>query len=395
MQFSFKVEKKDSGSGARLGTIKTPHGEFKTPAYTPVATTATVKALDTQDIINCNSQVVLANTYHLLLRPGLEVLEQFGGFAPFMKWEGPTITDSGGYQVSFIRDPNEKAEVIKVEGEKETVKITDEGATFRSYVDGSKQLITPERSMEIQAVLGADIIMAFDQPLGKDYSDKKIKEAFNRTLHWEERSFAHWEKIQRTRKNFQALYGIVQGGTDKDLRRESLEFILKMGFPGVAMGGETIGADPKITAESLDIIVDLWPEDKPVHALGLGGGPEGIFEAVSRGVDTFDNTSVTRIARSGLLFIYPEDGGTTSNKFREDVGKAKFKNKKEPFSKVCQCYSCQNYSAAYLHHLLVARELTGFRLASIHNVHFMNDLMQRIRDAISKKEFLSLKQKWC
>ena len=231
MSFSFEVVKKDSG--ARLGVIKTPHGDIQTPAYTPVATSATVKALDTEDIVRCGSQVVLANTYHLLLRPGLEVIESFGGFAPFMKWEGPTITDSGGYQVSFLR--TSQGEVNRADGEQEIVKITDEGATFKSYVDGSKQLITPERSMEIQAVLGADIIMAFDQPLGKDYSDKKISEAFKRTLHWEERSFIHWEKIQRTRKirqlADQALYGIVQGGTNVELRRESLKFILDTGFP--------------------------------------------------------------------------------------------------------------------------------------------------------------------
>ena len=404
MRFSFELKRQNKTSSARFGVIHTPHGDIQTPAYTPVATTATVKALDTKDIIKCGSQVVLANTYHLLLRPGLKVLEQFGGFAPFMKWDGPTITDSGGYQVSFIRDPNEKNEVIKVEGEKEVVKITNEGATFKSYVDGSKQLITPERSMEIQAVLNADIIMAFDQPLGIDYSKKKKKEAFKRTLLWEERSFIHWEKIQTERSRFakvsqdkqgyQALYGIVQGGTDKELRKQSMKFVLEMGFPGVAIGGETIGANPKITAESLNTITDLWPQDKPVHALGLGGGPEGIFEAVARGIDTFDNTSVTRIARSGLLYIYPEDGGTKENKFRMDVGKSKFKMKHEGWSKVCQCYTCQNYSTAYLHHLLVARELTGFRLASIHNVYFMNDLMQKIRESILNNNFLELKKEW-
>jgi len=397
MDFSFQIKAKDKKTQARLGVIKTPHGEIETPAYTPVATTATVKALDTKDIIECKSQVVLANTYHLLLRPGLEVLEQFGGFAPFMKWEGPTITDSGGYQVSFMRsDPPSPDGFGGVTTN--VVKITDEGATFRSYVDGSKQLITPERSMEIQSVLNADIIMAFDQPLGKDYTEEKIKEAFKRTLLWEERSFHAWQDIQSKRKrqskSYQALYGIVQGGTNKDLRRQSLEFILKTGFPGVAIGGETIGADPKITAESLDTIADLWPQDKPVHALGLGGGPEGIFEALSRGVDTFDNTSVTRIARSGLLYIYPEDGGTKENKFRLDVSKSKFKSKKESWSQTCRCYTCQNYSAAYLHHLLVARELSGFRLASIHNVHFMNELMIRIRTAIKNGDFEAMRREW-
>lgn len=383
-----------------MGIIKTPHGDIETPAYTPVATTATVKALDTADIVTCGSQVVLANTYHLLLRPGLEVIEKFGGFAKFMKWEGPTITDSGGYQVSFLRAPKDKELVVGSweEGKGQVVKITDEGAMFKSYVDGSKQLITPERSMEIQSVLGADIIMAFDQPLGIDYLDKKKKEAYERTLKWEERSFVAWQELQKNRKTkklgYQALYGIVQGGTNRNLRRQSMKFVLETGFPGIAVGGETIGADPQITAQTLDLVLDLIPSDKPVHALGLGGGPEGIFEAVSRGVDTFDNTSVTRIARSGLLYNYPKDGGTKENKFRIDITKKVISDKRQAISKICRCYTCQNYSAAYLHHLLVARELSGFRLASIHNVHYMNDLMARIREAIRAGEFQSLRQEW-
>lgn len=212
-QFSFKVVARDKKTYARVGIINTPHGEIKTPAYTPVATTATIKALDTEDVIRCNSQVVLANTYHLLLRPGLEVLERFGGFAPFMKWGGPTITDSGGYQVSFIREQKNKNTENSENNSASVVKITDEGATFKSYVDGSKQLITPERSMEIQSVLNADIIMAFDQPLGIDYSEKKKKEAFERTLKWEERSYLTWQEIQKNRETkkleYQALYGIV------------------------------------------------------------------------------------------------------------------------------------------------------------------------------------------
>lgn len=403
MDFSFQVKTKDRKSRARAGFIYTPHGEIKTPAFCPVATTAAVKALDTQDVTLCRFQVVLANTYHLYLRPGLETIKEFGGFAPFMKWDGPTMTDSGGYQVSFLRTP-QGGGVVRAEGAvareegAEVVKITDEGAVFQSYVDGSKHLITPEKSMEIQSVLNADIIMAFDQPLGIGYSPKKAKEAFERTLLWEERSFAAWRQIQKNRKiekrTYQALYGIAQGGTDKDLRRQSMQFVLDMDFPGIAIGGETIGVDPKITAETLDIVADLWPSDKPVHALGLGGGPEGIFEAVERGVDTFDNTSVTRLARSGLLFMYPEDGGTRENKFRDDVSKSKFKSKMEPWSNVCQCYTCQNYSASYLHHLLVARELSGFRLASIHNVYFINDLMEKIRESILNNNFVSLKKHW-
>lgn len=387
MDFSFRVIAKDKKTRARLSVINTPHGTIEAPAYTPVATTATVKTLDTADIICCNSQVVLANAYHLFLRPGLKVIEEFGGFAPFMRWEGPTITDSGGYQVSFLRQPEEG-------GEAKVVKITDEGATFASYIDGERHLITPEKSMEIQAILGADMIMAFDQPLAFSDSRRKLQNSIRRTFLWEERSFEAWEKIQKKRKDFQALYGIVQGQLDKKVRREFMRFILDTGFTGIAVGDQAIGVDPKITGQALDTIVDMIPDDKPVHALGLGGGPEGVFEAVSRGVDTWDNTSVTRIARSGLLLTFPEDGGKIQNKFREDVRKAKFKAQKKPFSRVCQCYTCQNYSASYLHHLLVARELSGFRLASIHNVHFMNNFMAEIRKAIRKGEFQNLRQEW-
>lgn len=392
MRFSFSIDKQDKKFRARAGVIKTSHGEIKTPCFSPVATTATVKALDTQDIIACKSQVVLANTYHLLLRPGLEILEDFGGFAPFMKWDGPTITDSGGYQVSFLRTEKDKDKELEI------VKITDEGATFKSYVNGDKYLITPEKSMEIQSVLNADIVMAFDEPLSPKYSDKKIKEAVKRTFLWEEQSFKSWKKIQKERakdgKHFQSLSGIIHGGPDRELTQQFLKFILELGFPSLAIGGEYIGVDPKLTALSLDTIQDLLPDNKPLHALGLGGGPEGIFEAVSRGVDTWDNTSVTRMARSGLLFISPEDGGTRENKFRDNVSKSKYKSKKNAFSKICQCYTCQNYSSAYIHHLIVARELSGFRLASIHNVYFINDLMEKIRETILNGDFGDFKNKW-
>lgn len=396
-KFSFKLIKKDKNTKARAGVINTPHGSISTPAFSPVATRASVKTLDIRDLIEAKSQVILANTYHLYLRPGHKLAKNFGGFAGFMGWNGPTITDSGGYQVSFLwpHSPEASRGSDKAkDGEKyfdaKVVKITDEGAVFSSYIDGAKHLLTPEKSMEIQKDLGADIIMAFDQPLGKDYSPKKIKEAFTRTLKWEERSYKHWKKI----KSPQALYGIVQGGTDKNLRRQSLEFILKTGFPGIAMGGETIGSDPKITADSLDTVIDLLPDNLPLHALGLGGGPEGIFEAVARGVDTFDNTSITRMARTGLLFAYPEDGGSVKNKFRIDIKRRIYKDKKGPISNVCGCYTCQNFSSAYIHHLLVSGEISGLRFATIHNVYFINDLMEQIRKSIISSDFSALKKHW-
>ncbi len=389
MKFSFELIKKDKKTKARTGVITTANGVIKTPSFSPVATRASVRGLSIEDLINAKSQVVLANTYHLYLQPGTKVIKKFGGFAPYMGWTGPTITDSGGYQVSFLWTPKEKIGHRKRVA-KRKVKITDEGAVFTSHIDGSRHLLTPEKSMQIQKDLGADITMAFDQPLGSNYSSKKSAEAFNRTLKWEERSFVAWKKLKST----QALFGIIQGDLDKKLREQSLRFILQMGFPGLAMGGESIGANPGVTAESLDLIADLLPDDKPLHTLGLGGGPEGIFEAVQRGMDTFDNTGITRMARTGLLFIYPEDGGKRENKFRVDVTKSKFSESKKPVSKICKCYACTHYSAGYISHLIKSEELLGLRLTSLHNVRFINDLMERIRSSIEENNFLILKKEW-
>ena len=389
MEFSFTIKTKDRKVRARRGIIFTPHGQIETPAFSPVATRATVRALDIKDLKATGTQVVLANTYHLYLSPGLETIEKFGGFAPFMDWCGPTITDSGGYQVSFLWKGIKQS---KENGEDygKVLKITDEGALFASHLDGSRHLLTPEKSMEIQRILGADIMMALDQPIGLAYSEKQKKEAFRRTMLWEERSFMAWKK----QPSKQALFGIIQGDEGEDLRRQSLKFLLGFDFSGLAVGGQSIGVDPQITAKTLDGIADLLTEDKPLHALGLGGGPEGIFEAVERGVDLFDNTSVTRMARNGHLLVYPEDGGKPGNKFRFDILKKRFQDDKKPISRICQCYTCQYFSRAYLCHLLRSGELLGYRLASIHNVFFINDLMGRIRQAIKGNDFLVLKKEW-
>jgi len=388
--FKFRLLKKEKTSRARLGIIETPHGKINTPAFSPVATKASVKTLSPQDLKDAGSQVVLGNTYHLYLRPGIKTINKFQGFGPFMGWDGPTITDSGGYQVSFLWDKTKKLKEEKEESWGKLVKISDNGAVFSSYIDGSKHLLTPEKSMDLQKDLGADIIMAFDQPLGSDYTKSMKKEAFERTLKWEERSFNHWKSLNSK----QALFGIVQGDLDKKLRRISLKLILSLGFPGIAMGGESIGKDPKITGKTLDTIVDLLPDDIPVHALGLGGGPEGIFEALTRGVDIFDNTGITRMARTGLLFISPEDGGTRENKFRVDIKRKVNSDKMKSFSKVCKCFSCQNFSAAYLHHLFVSGEILGLRLASIHNIFFVNSLMASIRSSILSGNFMDFKKHW-
>lgn len=380
----FKVFKKDRKTRARFGKIVVPAGEILTPAFAPVATRASVRALSPDDLKAAKTQVILANTYHLFLRPGVDVIKQFGGFAHFMKWDGPTITDSGGYQVSFLWQRGRNKQKGKV------VKITDEGVVFASHIDGRRYRLTPELSMQIQKILGADIIMAFDQPLSMDESPAKQKEAFLRTMLWEKRSYLEWRKLGTQ----QMLFGIIQGEIDKSMRRQSLSFLLEYDFPGLAIGGASIGSNPTLIAKALDTIVDLLPDDKPLHALGLGGGPEGIFNAVERGVDIFDNTGVTRMARTGLLFIYPEDGGTRLNKFRFNIKRQQFASDRKPLSKICHCIVCQNYSRAYIHHLLVTGELLGFRLATIHNLCFVNHFLYTIRKAIMNGDFLDMESEW-
>lgn len=384
-RFRFSLQKKDINTRARAGIIHTPHGDIKTPAFSVVGTKASVKGLDIKDIKECGSQVVLANTYHLYLRPGENVINKFGGLRKFMNWEGPMITDSGGYQVSYLWS--------KGKANSRNVKINDKGAVFRSHIDGSIHVITPEKSMEIQKALGADIVMAFDQPLKFKDSKYKNAEAIRRTFDWEERSYITWKKLNVS-GNYQALYGILHGALDKKIRKSFLDFVLELDFDGIAIGDETIGADPALTAAGMDTVSEYLPDGKPVHALGLGGGPEGIFTAVERGMDTFDNTGVTRMARTGLLYLYPEDGGNTLNKFRVDIKKKKFSDRKSPISKSCNCETCKTYSSAYVHHLVLNDEPLGVKLTTMHNVFYINDLMNKIRDSILNNDFLSLKRHW-
>lgn len=383
--FAFELLQKDPSTLARAGIIHTSHGDIATPAFSPVGTKASVKGLDENDLKNTGSQVVLSNTYHLYLRPGVDVIAKFGGIRNFMKWDGPMITDSGGYQVSYLWTRGEEVG--------QSVKISDNGAVFRSHIDGSTHEITPEKSMEIQKALGADIIMAFDQPMKVASSDRATKDAQRRSFDWEERSFMQWQKLN-TNSPYQALFGILHGGTDKRVRKAFLDFILSLNFDGIAFGDETIGSDPKLTAEAMDTVSGLLPEDKPVHALGLGGGPEGILTAVERGMDTFDNTGITRMARTGLLYVYPEDGGNIENKFRINIKKRVFRDSAKPISKTCECHTCRNYSAAYVHHLLLNAEPLGARLATIHNIHYINDFMKTIRESIIRHDFMSLKNHW-
>ncbi len=357
----FEVESTCPQTSARAGMLTTPHGSVPTPAFMPLATQGSVKSLSPDDVQNLEAKILLGNAYHLYLRPGIEIINEFGGLRRFMAWEGPILTDSGGFQVFSLGHLR---------------KINDEGAVFCSHIDGSEHFLTPELAIEIQETLGADIVMAFDECAPHDASPETVREAMNRTHRWAERCLA------RHRRRDQALFGIVQGGTSLEMRRESAGTLVKMDFPGYAIGGLSVG-EPKdfmypVTRET----AALLPADKPRYLMGVGS-PEDLVECVSYGVDMFDCALPTRIARNGALFT--RDG-------RVNLRNARFKNQMEPIDPSCDCYTCRTFSAAYLHHLFKCGELLGYRLATIHNLRFILKLMDRMRRAIIEGDFPQFKE---
>ncbi len=392
-KFQFKILNKDKNSLARTGIIQTQNGEIKTPEFVPVATAASVKALDSTDLEKLNAQCALANTYHLHLQPGEDLIKKQGGLHKFMNLKKPIFTDSGGFQAFSLGFGKEhgigklgfftgKFEPQK--NVKKFAKVTDKGVEFTSIRDGKRLFMSPKDSMKIQSKLGADIIMAFDEctsPLS-DYDYKK--KAMHRTHKWALESLKFKDKKQ-------VLYGIIQGAEYKDLRKESRKFILSQPFEGIAIGG-SLGKNKKEMYKILNWITPKLDE-RPIHLLGIGE-VEDILEAVAMGIDTFDCVHPTRVARRGHFFIHPKSGGNKKNKFRMCIKNSKYKNDKKPIDKNCKCFVCQNYSRAYLHHLYKAKELTYFRLASFHNLWFMLRLMENIRESINKNKFIKLKNKW-
>lgn len=377
-KFQFKILKNHSKTHARAGEMHTPHGIVQTPVFMTVGTQATVKSLDSRDIKELKAQIILGNTYHLYLRPGEKLIKDFGGIHGFMKWDGPILTDSGGYQVTSLG-------LGRGIGDKNTsfVKIDDEGVTFKSHWDGSLHRFTPEKAIQIQEDLGADIIMAFDEatPLGATYS--YAQKVLERTHAWAKRC------IVSKKRSDQALFGIIQGGFYEDLRQESAREICALPFDGIAIGGGDVGSDLKKTEQIIDWIYDLLPHDKPLYAMGVGVYPQDVIDAVGFGVDMFDCVAPTRIARSGLLYCgqlkAKGDWFIFDSKFlkgRLNILKKEFAHDKEPIDKNCECQVCKTYSRAYLHHLFRVHELSAYRLASIHNLHFMVNLVQKIRTEI-------------
>ncbi len=394
----FKILKKLKRSRARTGIIETGHGKIETPYFIPVATAATVRGLDQQDLKTLGAQVTLANTYHLHLKPGEKIVKKLGGLHKFMNFDRPIFTDSGGFQ-AFSLGYGMEHNIGKIAGffpgdydvnsmakQKKLATIDDSGVTFKAHDTGRTIHLNPKISMQIQNDLGADIILAFDEctsPLSDyDYTKRSLE----RTHKWA----IECKKLHKNKK--QALYGITQGGEYKDLRHESTKFITALDFEGIAIGG-SLGKTKDDMHKVLDWSMPLLPEDKPVHLLGIGG-IDDLFECVERGIDTFDCVAPTRIGRRGALFIAPKSGGTLLNKFRINIENVKFQLDKKPIDPNCGCYTCKHYSRAYVNHLFRAKESAYFRLASMHNIHFMLRLMEKIRNSINDNTFLKLKKEW-
>ncbi len=373
--FSFTITHKDSGATkARCGTITTPHGSFSTPAFTPVATQAAIKGLSADQLTEIGFEVALSNTYHLYLQPGHKTIQKLGGLQRFMGWHKPLYTDSGGFQVFSLNN--------------KLCKTSDEHAEFRSHRDNSKHIISPEKSIQIQVSLGADIIFTFDECIHFDVDYETTKKAMERTHMWTQRCITEFEKHQTK----QALFGIIQGGQFEDLREQSARFMAELPFSGFGIGG--IFGDPK--KESSHIVghtLQFLPYDKPKHLLGIGS-VDDLFEYVSLGADTFDCVLPTRLAREGYAFILPQSGGTTKNKFRERIIRLDSKVDGKPIDPDCTCQVCKNYSRAYIHHLYKAKELLFYSLLTYHNLWFFARLMERIRQSISEGTFSELKRVW-
>ncbi|MEM4702185.1 MAG: tRNA guanosine(34) transglycosylase Tgt [Archaeoglobaceae archaeon] len=383
---------------ARVGVAKVRGKKFRTPAFLPVATLASVRALDFRDLREIGVEIIMANTFHLHLKPGDELVKKFGGIHKFMRFEGVIATDSGGFQVFSLGLGMEHgigkiADNIFLErirtnvtkkGEK-WIDVDDEGITFRNPVNGAKIRLTPRKSMEIQSNLGSDIVFAFDEctsPLSdREYTAK----ALERTHRWAIECLKSYDRSQ-------AIFGIVQGGEYKDLRLKSAEFISSLEFDGYGIGG-SLGKSKQDMHNILEWVIPILKPDKPRHLLGIGA-VEDIFNCVERGVDMFDCVSPTRWARRGHLYISPASGGNVENKFRIHIKNAEFREDERPIDEQCDCFVCKNYSRAYLHHLFISNELTYFRLSSYHNVYFMIKLMEEIRKSIEENYFQELKKEW-
>lgn len=376
-----------SATGTRVGQIITNHGVLETPVFMPVATRGVFKGgLDSDDARAIGATVILGNTYHLYLRPGVPTIKKAGGLHNFMNWDKPILTDSGGFQVWSLGRGARKNSLCRID---------DDGATFVSHLDGSTHRFTPEKAIQIQLDLGADIIMAFDEASDESSSYSYTREAMERTHKWAERCILAKSEIRNTKSETdskkQLLFGIIQGGRFKRLRIESAKIISGLGFDGIAIGGESIGFNMKRTAEVLEYLAPHLPKDKPIYTMGVGSSPIDFFTVVARGADMFDCVAPARLARHGNLYCRKVG---VYKKYRINILNSQYA---QDFSRVCDwcdCSVCAHYSRAYLRHLFKAEELTALRLATIHNLRFMLKVMEEIRASIKAGEFFRLKDKW-
>ncbi len=437
---NFKIIAKEGQ--ARAGVLKTPHGDIETPVYMPVGTQGTVKALTPDDLKELGAQIILGNTYHLNLRPTSELIKKMGGLHKFMGWDGPILTDSGGFQafslgamiehgIKKVSLPNQKQVskvhksgkvydtknksihrhvTVEVKPKASLAKITEDGVEFKSHLDGGKHLLTPERSIEVQLNLGTDIALVLDELISPLHEKSYVAQSLERTHRWELRSLKYYRTaVKKNREKKGSLFGILQGVDDKAIRTQEAKWIAKQDFDGVSIGGsfgtsplwsesntdtvETEWASTKSIEQTMSWVTPLLPDSWPRHALGIGEVVD-FFLCIEKGVDMFDCVSPTRRARNGSLYISPKNGGKVGNRFVLNITNAQFTFDPDPIDPGCECYTCQNFSRSYLRHLLMANELLYHRLASIHNLYFMVNLVKTIRQSIIDKQFKKLKKRW-
>ena len=392
----FKILKRDKKSSARIGILKTAHGNIRTPAFMPVGTLGTVKTMTPDELKELGSDIILGNTYHLYLRPGDKEIKKLGGLHKFIRWDKPILTDSGGYQVFSLA---KTIRPIRPIGPKSLVKIKENGVEFRSHLDGSKHFFTPKKVIDIQKNLGSDIMMVLDECTPYPCSKKYATTSMNRTHNWAEKALKYHRKNLKSPKspNNPKLFGIIQGSTFRDLREQSAKYISSLPFDGIAIGGVSVGEGKKEMYKVLNWVLPVISNPKspkspnnpnrPIYLMGVGT-PEDILEAVERGVDMFDCVLPTRLARHGTVWV-------KEKKFSGKLNLLNSANKSYsgPIMSHCSCYACRNgFSRAYIHHLLKENEVLGIRLTTLHNLHFILDLMSQIRDNIDKGTFLKFKK---
>lgn len=365
--FEFKITRKDAKSAARTGVFYTPHGSFRTPSFMPVGTYGAVKTVSPEELKACGAEIILGNAFHLEERPGSSLIRRFGGLHKFMNWDGPILTDSGGFQVFSLTKMR---------------KVTDRGVEFRSPLDGTKRFLTPKKALKIQQNLGSDIMMQLDECAPHDASRRVAEQALERTMRWAEESLKGPLGSTGPQGSKQALFPIVQGVNYPDLRKRSAEFCATLPTPGVAIGGLAVGEDKRDFLKTLEIVCPILPYSKPRYLMGVGD-PFDILEAVERGIDMFDCVIPTRLARHGAFFVQRGK--------RENIRNSKFKNDKKPLGKGCRCPACQNFSRGYIRHLFLTNEILGLRLLTLHNLTWIFDFMQSIRSHIRARRFSQFK----